>query len=86
VGYFYYSPNLNWATQNPRLGHGLDIAGLDISSIAMSTLLLNILYIPCISKPEMLVHLNLNTGYCNHELYILKSKVVLLLPRHVNRK
>jgi len=31
IGYFYYSENLNWATQNLRLGHmrptglGLDI-------------------------------------------------------------
>jgi len=33
VGYFYYSENLNWAAQNPRLGrmqaHGLDIAELN---------------------------------------------------------
>ena len=35
VGYFYYSENLNWAAQNPRLGcmratgHGLDIADLN---------------------------------------------------------
>jgi len=31
VGYFYYSQNLNWAAQNPLLGHtarGLDIADL----------------------------------------------------------
>jgi len=29
VRYFYHSENLNWAAQNPRLGRGLDIAGLD---------------------------------------------------------
>jgi len=28
VGYIYYSENLNWAAQNPRLGCGLDIAVL----------------------------------------------------------
>jgi len=28
VGYFYYSENLNWAAQNPRLGRGLDMADL----------------------------------------------------------
>jgi len=36
VGYFYYSVNINWAAQNPRLGRimacgcGLDIGGLEI--------------------------------------------------------
>jgi len=29
AGYFYYSQNLNWATQNPLLGRGLDIADLE---------------------------------------------------------
>jgi len=29
IGYSYYSKNLNWAAQNLRLGHGLDIAGLE---------------------------------------------------------
>jgi len=29
AGYFYYSENLNRATQNLRLGSGLDIAALD---------------------------------------------------------
>jgi len=29
VRYFYYSENLNCAAQNPRLGRGLDMAGLD---------------------------------------------------------
>jgi len=28
LGYFYYSENLNWATQNLRLGCGLDTADL----------------------------------------------------------
>jgi len=30
VGYFHYSKHLNWATQNLRLGHGLDIADLNL--------------------------------------------------------
>jgi len=34
VGYFYYSENLNWAAQNSRLGHGLDIAGPEEPCIA----------------------------------------------------
>jgi len=35
MGHFYYSENLNWAAQNPRLGRmrpgcrGLDIAAID---------------------------------------------------------
>jgi len=29
AGYLNYSKNLNWATQNLRLGRGLDIAALD---------------------------------------------------------
>jgi len=31
MGQFYYSENLNWATQNLRLVRGLDIAELDTS-------------------------------------------------------
>jgi len=31
VGYFHYSENLHWATQNLRLGGGLDIAALQLS-------------------------------------------------------
>jgi len=34
VGYFYYSGNLRWAIQNPRLGRiatrGVDISGLEV--------------------------------------------------------
>ena len=32
VRYFNYSANLNWAAQNLRLGRGLDIAGLELST------------------------------------------------------
>jgi len=41
MGYVYYSENLNWATQNLRLGRmrpegrGLDIAGLDSAVLTL---------------------------------------------------